>query len=226
MELYRCDKPTGVIATAAWLFPEIGQVDPDAPKQERLEQLAALFAHPENGRVPRTIVNRLWGQLMGRGIVHPLDAMGTEPWNADLLDWLAVDFQDHGYDLKRTLRLITTSKAYQSRGHEADRLDDLGNYVYSGPSPKRLTAEQFVDAIWQIGGSAPAAIDAPVARGDVEPGLEEKFSCPVPGCGVLRWIPDYLWMERRFCFVAKSTCPKEPALPVSWLLPTTPSPFI
>jgi len=176
MELYRCDKPTGVIATAAWLFPEIGQVDPDAPKQERLEQLAALFAHPENGRVPRTIVNRLWGQLMGRGIVHPLDAMGTEPWNADLLDWLAVDFQDHGYDLKRTLRLITTSKAYQSRGHEADRLDDLGNYVYSGPSPKRLTAEQFVDAIWQIGGSAPSAIDAPVARGDVEPGLEEKFA--------------------------------------------------
>ena len=94
LELTRCDKPTGVMAKAAWLFPEIGQVDPSAPKTERLEQLAALFTHPQNGRVTRTIVNRLWAQLMGRGIVHPLDAMGTEPWNSDLLDWLAYDFQE------------------------------------------------------------------------------------------------------------------------------------
>lgn len=176
LELYRCDKPTGVMATAAWLFPEIGQVDPDTPKQERLEQLAALFAHPENGRVPRTIVNRLWGQMMGRGIVHPLDAMGTEPWNADLLDWIASDFQDHGYDLKRTLRLMATSQAYQSRGDGTVGLNDEGGYVYSGPSPKRLTAEQFVDAIWQLGDSAPAAFDAPVARGIASPGLAEKLA--------------------------------------------------
>ena len=114
LELFRCDKPTGVMAEAGWPFPEIGQIDSEATKQERLEQLAALFVHPENGRVPRTIVNRLWGQLMGRGIVHPLDAMSTEPWDANLLDWLASDFQKNGYDLKRTLRLIVTSNTYQS----------------------------------------------------------------------------------------------------------------
>ena len=49
LELTRCDKPTGVMAKAAWLFPEIGQVDPSAPKTERLAQLAALFTHPQNG---------------------------------------------------------------------------------------------------------------------------------------------------------------------------------
>ena len=79
LELTRCDKPTGVMAKAAWLFPEIGQVDPPASKTERLGQLAALFTHPQNGRVARTIVNRLWARVIGRGIVHPLDAMGAEP---------------------------------------------------------------------------------------------------------------------------------------------------
>lgn len=178
LELYRCDKPTGIMARAAWLFPEIGQVDPGAEKAERLEQLAELFVHPENGRVTRTIVNRLWGQLMGRGIVHPLDAMGTEPWNADLLDWLAYDFQKNEYDIKRTLALIASSKAYQSIGYESDGSDDNGEFVYRGPSPKRLTAEQFVDAIWQLSDRAPAAYDAPVARGEVPPELVDKLSIP------------------------------------------------
>ncbi len=176
LELHRCDKPTGEMAQAAWLFPEIGQVDPKAPKQERLAQLAALMTHPENGRVPRTIVNRLWGQLMGHGIVHPLDAMQTEPWNEDLLDWIATDFQDNGYDLKHTLRTIVTSSAYQSATsvHESE----TDEFSFDGPLPKRLTAEQFVDAIWQITGSAPTGFDAPVARGIVSPELEEKLSFP------------------------------------------------
>jgi len=178
LELYRCDKPTGIMARAAWLFPEMGQVDPGAEKEKRLEQLAELFVHPENGRVTRTIVNRLWGQLMGRGIVHPLDAMGTEPWNVDLLDWLAYDFQENGYDIKRTLALIATSRAYQSIGYESKDADDKGEFVYRGPNPKRLTAEQFVDAIWQLNDRAPAAYDAPVARGDVPPELVEKLSIP------------------------------------------------
>jgi hypothetical protein len=176
LQLYRCDKPTGVMAKAAWLFPEIGQIDPSAPKNERLEQLAELFTHPENGRVPRTIVNRLWGQLMGRGIVHPLDAMGTEPWHVDLLDWLAADFQKQGYDLKRTLRLIMTSKAYQSHGDVESDSSNNEEFVFRGPSPKRLTAEQFVDAIWQLSGSAPASFDAPVARSEVDAELVNKLS--------------------------------------------------
>ncbi|MCB1124306.1 MAG: DUF1553 domain-containing protein, partial [Verrucomicrobiae bacterium] len=171
----RCDKPTGVMAEAGWPFPEIGQVDATAPKQERLEQLASLFVHPENGRVPRTIVNRLWGQMMGRGIVHPLDAMGTEPWNADLLDWLATDFQRHGFDIKRILRLIATSRAYQSQSALTSEGDDA-DYVYRGPVPKRLTAEQFVDAIWQVSDTAPAAMDAPIVRDDIPSGLAEKLA--------------------------------------------------
>ncbi len=165
MEIHRCDKPLGRQAEAHWPFPELGQIVATDPQPERVKQLASLMTHPENGRFSRTIVNRLWHRLMGRGIVHPVDAMQSEPWNADLLDFLAVDFADHRYDLKRTLFLIASSQAYQSRAEVIDDRTVDQNYVYAGPRAKRLTAEQFVDAVWQITGTAPTTIDAPVDRG-------------------------------------------------------------
>ena len=165
LKIARCDKATENVAQAAWLFPELGQVKADAPQPERLKQLAALMTHPENGRFTRTIVNRLWHRLMGRGIVHPVDAMQTEPWSADLLDFLAADFSANGCDLKRTLELICTSQAYQSRAVVRQKDDDTGAYVFTGPRAKRMAAEQFLDAVWQITGAQPAATDAPVLRG-------------------------------------------------------------
>jgi hypothetical protein len=155
LELYRCDKPTGKMAEAAWMFPELGQVDPKAPRDVRLRQLAALMTHPENGRVTRTMVNRLWHRLMGRGIVHPVDAMQTQPWNADLLDFLAVYLADNGYDLKKVIRLVVTSDAYQSQAAVMDEQPGVADYVYTGPIAKRMTAEQFVDAVWQMTATAP-----------------------------------------------------------------------
>ncbi len=172
LEIHRCDKPVGRKATASWLFPELGQVDAAAPQPERLKQLAALMTHPENGRFTRTIVNRLWHRLMGRGIVHPLDAMQTPPWNEDLLDFLAVDFADHGYDLKHTLRLIATSEAYQSPVEVLRAPTEDSTYRYAGPRAKRMTAEQFVDTVWQLTGAAPNQFDAPVMRGKPISGSE------------------------------------------------------
>ncbi|MBN8422184.1 MAG: DUF1549 domain-containing protein [Verrucomicrobia bacterium] len=175
LEINRCDKPIGQQAVASWLFPEIGQVDPKAAQPERLKQLAALMTHPQNGRTTRTIVNRLWQRLMGRGIVHPVDAMQTEPWNADLLDYLAADFAEHHYDLKHTLALIASSQAYQSHSQVVTKgIDDHG-YTYAGPRAKRLTAEQFVDAIWQLTGAAPTKMDAGVLRGKVDPELAKQI---------------------------------------------------
>ncbi len=164
LELHRCDKPTGETAEAAWLFPELGQVDPDAPRPQRLQQLAALMTHPENGRFARTIVNRLWYCLMGRGIVHPLDSMKNEPWSEDLLDYLASDLIASGYDLKATLRRIATSSAYQSRSEVIDGRPSSDDYVFRGPRARRMTAEQFLDSIWQLTGDAPGKFDAPIVR--------------------------------------------------------------
>ena len=161
LEIHRCDKPIGRTAAASWLFPELGQVDAKAPRGERLKQLAQLMTSPENGRFARTIVNRLWYRMMGRGVVHPLDAMQTEPWNSDLLDFLAVYLVDEKFDVKQVLALIASSEAYQSRS-EIVREAKEATYQYAGPRSRRLTAEQFLDAVWQITGTAPTKFDAPV----------------------------------------------------------------
>jgi mono/diheme cytochrome c family protein len=155
LEIHRCDKPTGAMASPYFLFPELGSVDATAPREERMKQLAGLMTSPENGRLTRTVVNRLWHRLMGRGIVHPVDSMGGRPWSEDLLDQLAVHLSDSGYDLKKTLQLIATSQVY---GMQSTALDDTvasEDYVFAGPAPKRMTAEQFADSLAAITGVAP-----------------------------------------------------------------------
>lgn len=163
LQIHRCDKPVGRTATASWIFPELGQIQPDAPQPERLRQLAALMTHPENGRFTRTIVNRLWHRLMGRGIVHPVDAMHTAPWSADLLDFLATNLADHNYDLKQTIELICSSEAYQSQTLAQESAPETA-FVFRGPMTRRMTAEQFLDSVWQITGAAPSKPDAVVLR--------------------------------------------------------------
>lgn len=162
LEIHRCDKPQGKKATPRFLFPELGTIDAKLPKAKRLEETAKLVTHPDNGRFTRTIVNRIWHRLMGHGLVHPVDAMGTPPWNEDLLDYLAVYFADNRYDLKQLIEHIATSRIYQAR--TAIHPKELGEaYIFHGPEVKRLTAEQFIDAVWQITKTAPAKNTAPVS---------------------------------------------------------------
>ena len=102
------------------------------------------------------MVNRLWACLYGRGLVETVDDMDQSPWDADLLDWLAADFQDHGYDLKRTLALMATSRAYQSASVGAPRPEDKAFVFRQEPIVKRMSAEQFVDAVAQLTDAWPA----------------------------------------------------------------------
>ncbi|MBM3980314.1 MAG: DUF1553 domain-containing protein [Planctomycetes bacterium] len=156
LAVHRCDKPTGATASTKFLFPELGTIDATAPKAKRLEQLAALVTHPDNGRFSRTMVNRVWHRLMGRGIVYPVDVMGNKPWSEDLLDYLAVYFADNGYDIKKLIEHIATSQAYQSKAVPLAKEPGDG-YVFRGPELKRLSAEQFLDAVWMLTSTAPAA---------------------------------------------------------------------
>jgi hypothetical protein len=149
LEIHRCDKPTGQLATTAFLYPQLGSVDAKAPKTERLGQLAKLVTSSENGRLARTIVNRLWTSFFGRGLVEAVDDMDQDPWNADLLDWLAADLQEHGYDLKHTMALIATSRAYQYASVGAPGPEEK-SFVFRGPLVRRMSAEQFVDAVAQL----------------------------------------------------------------------------
>ncbi|MGP0065997.1 MAG: DUF1549 domain-containing protein [Isosphaeraceae bacterium] len=162
LEIARCDKPTGQIAAPRFPWPELGTIDAAQPRAKRLERLAGLVTHPDNGRFPRTIANRIWQRLMGRGIVHPVDVMANEPWSEDLLEYLASYLVDHGYDLKALIEHIVESRAYQSRPVVASEADGADGYVFRGPTVKRMTAEQFLDAVWWVTGTAPSKADASV----------------------------------------------------------------
>jgi hypothetical protein len=160
LEIYRCDKATGRMASPHFLWPELGQIDASLPKAGRLEQLAGLVTGTDNGRFARTIVNRLWQRLMGRGLVHPVDVMANRPWSEDLLDYLANYLVEQRYDLKKLLEHILASRTYQSQCAVVESETSGDEYVFRGPQSKRMTAEQFMDAVWQITGTAP---DKPVA---------------------------------------------------------------
>lgn len=146
LDVYRCDKATGDYAKASFLFPEVGAVDPNAPRAAKMKQLAELMAAPKNGRLAKTVVNRYWSRLFGRGLVEPLDDMDVEAWHPDLLDWLASDLMDHGYDLKHTLELICTSRTYQLPSAGESKPNEPAR-PFRGPLVRRMSAEQFLDAV-------------------------------------------------------------------------------
>jgi hypothetical protein len=164
LELHRCDKATGTKATPAWLFADLGQVDAASAPAKRLEQLAAVMTKPENGWLSRNLANRIWARLMGRGLVHPVDALRTKPWSEDLLDVLAGDLVTHGWDMKHLIETICTSEAYAAATPAVEGQPQGADYVFRGPLPRRMTAEQFSDAVWQLTGSAPQKPAAAVQR--------------------------------------------------------------
>lgn len=149
LEIHRCDKPTGKMAGRRLLFKELGEIKESPVTAERLKELADFLVQPKDGRLYRTLVNRVWAQLMGRGIVEPVDMMDNAPWSQDLLDYLAYDFVQNGHDIKNLLYNILTSKTYQlpSIGIKDAGLLTSNDFVFQGMVRRRMSAEQFADAI-------------------------------------------------------------------------------
>lgn len=173
LEMFECDKATGQTANPGFIYPALGVVDAAADLKTRQAQLASLITGPKDGRLPRTIVNRLWARFFGRGLVEPVDDMEQPPWSADILDWLAEDLVDHGYDLKRTMEMIVTSRAYQLPAVDPPEME-AGRFVFRGPMVRRLSAEQFRDAVAQLTGqwyirSAYPGVAGPVRASLVPP---------------------------------------------------------
>ncbi|MDA0315757.1 MAG: DUF1549 domain-containing protein [Bacteroidetes bacterium] len=152
LEVSRCEQPTGTMAKTKILWEELGDIDSAANRAEKLRQLADRLVQPSNGRMYRTIVNRVWKQMMGRGIVEPVDEMDNLPWSQDLLDWLAVDFSENGYDIKRLVFLIASSNIYQSQSVSFESAHKLiaDDFQFKGLIRRRMTAEQFSDAVSQM----------------------------------------------------------------------------
>ncbi|MBM3846246.1 MAG: DUF1549 domain-containing protein [Verrucomicrobia bacterium] len=184
LELVECDKPTGRKAVVKFPYPEIGGFEPSMTRTQRTERLASLMTRKENGRTPRTLINRLWERLMGAGLVTSVDDMDQASWHPDLLDWLAEDFVANGHDIQRALRWILTSEAYQAPAVDLGE-GEQRDFVFRGPGIRRLTAEQFRDSLGSLTGvwHAEPSADFDLATGG-DTNLEQKVSLP-PNT---RWI--------------------------------------
>jgi hypothetical protein len=134
-----------------WL-PLEGETEPSA-NEDRRKTFVRWLTRPGNAFLAKVEVNRIWGELMGRGIVEPVDDFrdSNPPSNAALLDALAKDFEESGFDRKHILRTILNSRTYQasSRTNEFNRDDTK---YFSHYEPRLLTAEQLLDAICHLTG--------------------------------------------------------------------------
>ena len=123
-----------------------GQELPDT--EDRRTRFAEWLTRPGNPFFARVEVNRLWADMMGRGIVEPVDDFRSSnpPANVSLLDALAKEFEQSGYDRKHILRLICSSRAYQ-RSSQTSKFNAADETLFSHARVRLLTAEQMKDAI-------------------------------------------------------------------------------
>jgi len=147
--------------TGEILHPRLGVALPPRPldgvpmkgdgRGDRRAYVAAWLTSPSNTQFARTIVNRVWGSLLGRGFVHPVDDLrATNPAsNEELFTALTADFVEHGFDVKRLIRTAMTSATYQ-RSADTDDTNVRDDRYYSHHLTRRLPAEVILDAYSQI----------------------------------------------------------------------------
>jgi hypothetical protein len=133
----------------------LGKLDLGETRATRLD-LARWIASRDNPLTARVFVNRVWKQFFGKGLARDLDdlgAQGERPTHPKLLDWLAVDFMENGWDIKRHIRQIVTSEAYRrSSNHPTSTKLDPENRLLARQGAFRLEAELIRDNALAISG--------------------------------------------------------------------------
>lgn len=114
------------------------------------EQLAAILTDPRNDRFAQVVVNRLWKEMMGFGIIDPVDDWeNAAPSHKDLLKWLGHELIVNNYDLKHVAKLIMNSATYQrTPTAEASKVVKSSERLFEAPARRRMTAEQIVDSFF------------------------------------------------------------------------------
>jgi hypothetical protein len=141
----------------------------------RLE-FASWIADANNPLTARVMANRVWHWLMRRGIVRTVDnfgAMGELPTHPELLDHLAVTFVDDDWSVKRLVRKIVMSRAYQlsAEGTRESLQQDPQNKLLSRFARRRLEAEEIRDALLQVGGQ----LDLQYGGPNMVPGTTSEY---------------------------------------------------
>jgi hypothetical protein len=172
-------RPIRVLPRGNWLDESGELVQPRVPaslprldtgerRASRLD-LARWLVAPDNPLTARVFVNRLWALYFGQGIVKTLDdfgAQGAWPTHPELLDWLAREFQDKGWDVKHMIRLLVTSSTYRQSSHTSDHLRqrDPYNLLLARQARFRLDAELVRDNALTVSGLLVRKIGGPSVK--------------------------------------------------------------
>lgn len=203
----RDDKPrkTFVLDRGLYDAPTNIEVSPSAPAtvmpfdsarygSNRLALAKWLF-DPKHPLTSRVMVNRLWQEIFGRGIVATSDDFGNQgtlPSHPELLDYLAVEFRDKGWDMKSILKLMVTSATYRQSSASTKKLEerDPDNIYLARSSRYRLNTEMIRDNILFSSDLLHRELGGPSVKPYQPEGLWEAISVGVKGRGESEYIPD------------------------------------
>lgn len=203
------DQPTTEVKAEA--VPAVMKFDTLKYPRNRLG-LAAWTVNKQNPLTARVFVNQTWQQFFGRGIVKTSGDFGMQgelPSHPELLDWLAVDFMEHGWDIKRLVKQIVMSATYrQSTKVSDDKLKADPENVYLSRGPRfRLPAEFIRDLVLSSSGLLIRTIGGPSVKPYQPKGLWEAATS---GRGVLATYKqdhgDLLYRRGMYTFI-KLTVP-------------------
>ncbi len=185
---------TRVLARGNWLDQSGEIVQPavphflpqkNLPADRRLtrKDLAEWLVSKENPLTARTIMNRLWKQYFGAGLCSVLDDLGLQgdaPSHPELLDWLAAEFMESGWNVKHMVRLMVTSAAYRQTSNVRPELRDRDpmNRLLAYQNPKRLEGEFVRDNALAIAGLIFHEIGGPSAFPYQPPGYYAQLQFP------------------------------------------------
>ncbi len=177
------DESGEVVSPAPPRFLSGGTAPSGAGRETRLD-LARWLVSPSNPLTARTFVNRIWRQLFGTGLsaaVEDLGMQGEYPSHPELLDWLAVEFRERGWDIKQLIRLLVTSQAYQQSSRERPELRDVDprNRLLARQSARRLEAEFVRDYALAVSGLLTRDLGGPSASPYQPPGYYEQLNFPL-----------------------------------------------
>ncbi len=187
-------RPIHILPRGNWMDDSGPIVQPAVPeflpainvKDRRLNRLdlANWMISPENPLVARVFVNRLWYLFFGQGIVKSLDdfgAQGAWPTHPELLDWLATEFRESGWDVRRMIRLMVTSRTYRqtSKGsHEVNQRDPQ-NQLLARQGRYRIDAEMVRDNALFISGLLSPKMFGPSVRPYQPAGYYQYLNFPL-----------------------------------------------
>ena len=175
--------------------------------------LAQWMFDKSNPLTARVFVNRIWQEFFGRGIVKTVSDFGMQgelPTHPELLDWLAVDFQQHGWDIKRLIRQIVVSATYRQSGKiSAEKLKKDPLNIYWSYAPRtRFPAELVRDVLLSSSGLLNTGIGGPSVKPYQPPGLWELATS---GRGILKkYIQDtgqLLYRRGLYTFIKRTVPP-------------------